>query len=366
MRFAVLAALLLGCSPGVRPPDPTESPAPDRAVPAWALPPPDERALIDRLRRECRDYDAAIVAVTTGRFLDARAAYRQAETAVRARRVATHEDKTSDKPPAGCFEDGRQVFSTTWFEMGCTLEAGLAAANADQRFEAYFKVATSDTPLSEEARRRIGTAGLDHWLAQTRERCDDFRGASVACLWPLRRLETIAPESNQAKQAAAVVADTRRLDVEMAPRIRRANALLDARGRACRQLNGSQCQWGYKNPDPLGREKLPKYGNMRPGEERQPGLFEWLDANCKLDLADDDDDHEENPGCTDRHLILPRHVCPSYWDSSPTTQKLDQRWEALLREVPDGARKKYLREQWIQSAHNCADGGLAMPVGATK
>ncbi len=256
-----------------------------------------------------------------------------------------------------CDDDRARLLESHWLAMATLLDEGKHADRAEDRFEAYFQVATSETSLTKEARRRIGTAGLDQWLADARRRCDEFAGAGEACLRPLRLLETIAPNSSQAKAAAVVVTDARRLDAEMAPRVRAANNLLKARGRLCAQLNDPDCQWAYMNPLPAGRDKLPKYGDVRPGEEREPGVYQWLETNCSL--------NEQIEGCAGHTQVLPRGACASYWDMSPASQKLDSQWKALLREVPDGARKAYLRKAWIHSAHVCAQGVLDTP-GTTR
>jgi len=78
----------------------------------------------------------------------------------------------------------------------------------------------------------------------------------------------------------------------MAPRVRAASALLEARGALCAQLNDSECQWAYKNPLPMGKEKLPKYGAVRPGEEQAAGLREWLEKTCST--------NEHAEGCAGR------------------------------------------------------------------
>ncbi len=273
------------------------------ALPAWAQPPPAELEIVERASRQCPLLERALGALSAARFLDATAALRETRTGL----------------SEACDDDRARLLESHWLAMATLLDEGKHADRAEDRFEAYFKVATSETSLTKEAMRRIGTAGLDQWLADARRRCDEFAGAGEACLRPLRLLETIAPNSSQAKAAAVVIADARRVDAEMAPRVRAANTLLKGRGRLCAQLNDPDCQWAYKNPLPEGRDKLPKYGDMRPGEEREPGAYEWLETNCSFN--EQIEGCAVTPRCCRAGHARPTGICPRRVRSSTANGK---------------------------------------------
>jgi len=353
---SLLTLALLSCRPVV---EPTYMAEP-RPPPLWAAPPAREQALIDGLRARCPRYQKMLDLLLAARFADADEEYRAVREAVtkeRRREVELNGREPSEELEK-CSDDAYGVETHIWFQMGVWLDKGERATSAYYRFEAYFQVAMSETPLREEARRRIGNGGLDHWLAETRTNCDSFWGAMAErCERPSRLLAEIAPGSSQAAEAANNVAETKRLDVELAPHVRAANVLLKARGSLCWQFNSRECQWTYKFPPPIGKDKLEKYGDKLPSDDQKPGLQEKL-TTCNLS--------DEADFCAENLEILPKGACPSYWDTSPATLKLDKLWEAAMARIPEGGRQEYLREQWIYSANNCHRPDFGAPYNVTK
>jgi len=317
-------------------------------IPAWAVPPPEVQARIDRFERACPMFRDVLELVRLARFDAARERY----------------EGLCNQTNCACGSDdlfaGGALFKgdSQWLWLASLLDEGEHGATTDDRFESYFKVAATDSSLRSEALRRIVPDGLNHWLGDMKKECAGFWGASdERCKRPLRLLQTVAPDSRQARDGAALFAETQRLDAMLRSHYLAASELLQARARVCEKLNDAECIWPYKNPEPLGKNRLARYeGRTVPASE--DGTFPAY--------GERDGYHEDTtPGA---RQFLFAELCPSYWDGSPATLELERRWGKTLAEIPDGPRKVALRRDWFHSAHLCAGEGLGplADFGLTK
>jgi hypothetical protein len=217
---------------------------------------------------------------------------------------------------------GRQwEFVTKYDHPAPNPRPGLRGSQLEFWYGKILDVAKVPSPFRDRAMRLLVPDGLDFWVKLAKEQCS-YGGVVGRCVEVDRAIHTIAPQSPQAEAVSAILAEEGRIDVEMTPIYKKAQAIMQRRARRCLQVNGGSTCFAYEHPAPEP-EVVKRY-------------------------LEKDDPFVEHPGCA------------SWWDKAPATLRINAEWDALLAKVPYEGRRRFLAEAWIYAANYCR-GNMVIP-----
>jgi hypothetical protein len=275
-----------------------------------------EDPFLDNIVKECPDLQPAIDKMHEEHFEEAvkmlRAYRRDKPCTTRAYDVET----------SGIMGIGRQwEFVTKYNHPAPDPRLGLHGSQLEFWYGKILDVAKVPSPFRDRAMRLLVPDGLDFWVMLAKEQCS-YGGVVGRCVEVDRAIHAIAPQSPQAKAVSAILAEERRIDVEMTPIYKKARAILQRRARRCLQVNGGRTCFAHEHTAP------------------EPEVVRRH--------LETDDPFVERPGCA------------SWWDKAPATLRIHAEWDALLAKVPYEGRRRFLSEAWIGAANYC-QGNMVIP-----